>query len=505
MKTCHNLDLESSESGAARQANDPREPGRADPKSIAVLAFSNMSSDPEHEYLSDGITEDLIAALSQVEGLRVLARTSSFAFKGKNEDVRRIGEQLHVAVVLEGSVRKIGSTLRITAQLISVASGYHLWSDQFDCAIQDIFSIQDEITRSIVDALKVRLGVNLGAPLAQRQTNNTEAYQLYLKGRYCWTRRGHGLKKGSLYFELALLEDPNYALAYSGLADTYNLLGFYGHVSPTEAASKARSAALKALEVGPGLAEAHASLGFARFIYDWDWGGAEKDFQAALQLNGRYLPARNWYARLLSAVGKHEAAVAEDRRAIEIDPISSYTHMHLGWLLVSARRYDEAIVPLKRALEINPKGLRARCLLGQAYLFRGFVAEAISELESACAASEQNAWALATLGYAQALTDRRLEAETVLRRLSQRAKDEYIRPSLIALVHAGLGNIDHGLKVLENARAERDCWLPLVNSDPSFDPVRSDSRFAQLLDQLGLDPKRMVPSQAPARHQIRPG
>ena len=466
-------------------AGSPVRKGRVDPKSVAVLPFVNVSSDPEHEYLSDGFTEDLITALSQVDGLRVPARTSCFAFKGKSEDVRQIGARLGVAAILEGSIRKAGGKLRLTAQLISVASGFHLWSDKFDCAMPDIFSIQDEIIRSIVDALKVRLAVPAGAPLVKRPTQSTEAYQLYLKGRYFWNHRGHGLKKGSSFFEIALLEDPNFALAYTGLADTYNLLGFYGRLPSFEAGTKAKAAALKALELDSSLAEAHSSLGFARLIFDWDLAAAEMEFRAALALNGQYVLAHNWYARLLSITGKHSQAIARDKRAIEIDPLSTYTNMHLGWILLNARRYDEAVRQLLWALEMNPLGLRARCLLGQAYLFQGKIAEAIVELQKAKANSRQNEWAVAALGHAQAVAGDRAEAEAALSELTARSEREPVRPTLFALVHAGLGETDKAIAWLNEACRERDCWMPLVKPDPAFDGLRADSRFAGIMKDIG--------------------
>lgn len=454
--------------------------------SIAVLPFLNMSVDPENEFLSDGIAEDLITALSRVSGLRVPARTSAFAFKGKTEDIRQIGKILNVEMVLEGSVRKAGNRLRITAQLINVADGFHVWSEQYDQEMADVFAIQDEITRAIVDALKVRFVEMPGEPLVRRKTTNTNAYELYLRGRYCWNQRGIGLRKGSHYFELALLEDPTYAPAYAGLADTYNILGFYGFLPPKEMGAKAKEAALKALELDANLAEAHTSLGFAKFAYLWNWQGAELEFRTAIQLDPRYVLARNWYARLLSVAGRHELALAEDKRALEIDPLSNYANMHLGWSHVSARHFDEAIRQLLQTLEMNPTGLRARCLLGQAYLFSGKDAEAVRELRRASAESNQNVWAFATLGHAEAAVGHRSAAEAILTALVERSKHEYVRPTLIALVHAGLGNHEETISCLEAAVDAKDCWMPLVNSDPAYDLVRSHPRFIQMMIPLGL-------------------
>ncbi len=455
------------------------------PKSIAVLPFVNSSSDLENEFLSDGITEDLITALSQVEGLRVPARTSSFALKGKREDIRRIGEQLNVATILEGSVRKSGHKLRITAQLINVADGYHLWSEKYDREMRDVFAIQDEITQSIVEALKGQLAASSEASFTKRQTVSTEAYQLYLKGRYFWNQRGAGLLKGGHYFELALLEDLNYALAYTGVADTYTLLGFYGRLPSKEARAKAKAAALQAVALNANLAEARSSLGFVKFVFDWDWAGAQTEFEKALDLNPHYVLARNWHARLLSTIGDHDNAIAEDRRALESDPLSAYANMHLGWMFLNARRYDDAIRQLHRAVEMRPTGLRARCLLGLAYLFQHRITEATAELQQAGADSKQNEWALALLGYAQGVAGQRAEAEASLLQLKERSEREYIRPTLFALIYMGLNDHDQAITWLDSAVTERDCWLPLVKSDPAFDPMRTDPRFVGIMKLIG--------------------
>src|SRR3984893_7262935 len=279
--------------------NPAREPGREQQKSIAVLPFVNMSSDQENEYLSDGISEDLLNALSWIEGLRVAARTSCFAFKGRNEDIRKIGDALGVETVLEGSLRRVGTKLRITAQLIKVADGFSLWSERFDREMQDVFAIQDDITRAIMAALKLRLAGRSDQPAFKLQTTNAEAYELYLKGRYFWNQRGIGLRKSLHYFELALIEDPDYALAMSGLSDSYSLLSWYGDLPPAEAIPKAIAPAERAVQLDPQLAEAHTSLGFCQ-LCNWDRAGAEREFRRAIALNPRTTPARYWLGWLYS-------------------------------------------------------------------------------------------------------------------------------------------------------------------------------------------------------------
>ena len=268
-----------------RETSTPGQPSRKQQRSIAVLPFVNMSSDRENEFLSDGISEDLLNALSWIEGLRVAARTSCFAFKGRNEDIRTIGDALGVETVLEGSLRRVGTKLRITAQLIKVADGFSLWSERFDREMQDVFAIQDDITRAIMAALKLRLAGRSDQPVFKLQTTNAEAYELYLKGRFFWNQRGIGLRKALHYFELALIEDPGYALAMSGLSDTYSLLSWYGDLPPAEANPKAIAAAKRAVQLDPQLAEAHTSLGFCQLCHNWDRAGAEREFRRAIELN----------------------------------------------------------------------------------------------------------------------------------------------------------------------------------------------------------------------------
>src|ERR1700732_5215041 len=301
--------------GGKRKTSTPaRQPSREQQRSIAVLPFVNMSSDQENEYLSDGISEDLLNALSWIEGLRVAARTSCFAFKGRNEEIRKIGDALGVETVLEGSLRRVDTKLRITAQLIKVADGFSLWSERFDREMQDVFAIQDDITRAIMAALKLRLAGRSDQPLFKLQTTNPEAYELYLKGRFYWNQRGIGLRKALHYFELALIEDPDYALAMTGLSDTYNLLSWYGDLPPAEATPKAIAAAKRAVQLDPQLAEAHTSLGFCQLCHNWDRAGGERKYRRAIELNPRTTPARYWLGWLYSFAGGPAKGLQHFRR-----------------------------------------------------------------------------------------------------------------------------------------------------------------------------------------------
>jgi len=334
--------------------------------SIAVLPFTNLSADKEQEYFCDGMAEEIINALTQLEGLRVVARTSSFSFRGKEIDVREIGRQLNIENLLEGSVRKAGNRVRITAQLINVADGYHLWSDKYDRNIEDIFAIQDEISLAIVDRLKVKLLKEEKAKLVKRFTENQEAYNLYLKGRYFWNRRYEGgLQKGIEFFQQAIEKDPLYALAYVGMADCYILLGHFGWLPPKEAYPRARTAAEKALEIDDKLAEAHTSMGWIRTFYDWDWVGAEEEFKRALNLNPNYATGYEWYAVSLAPMERLDEASILLKRALELDPLSLMISTVVGLGLYWARQYDEALDQYRRTLEMDPN-------FSLAYLFQGF-------------------------------------------------------------------------------------------------------------------------------------
>ena len=476
--------LEGGEAGSAGTGGFMSRPHDA---SVAVLPFLNMCADRENEYLSDGITEDLTTTLAQVKGLRVAGRTSAFAFKGKPKDIRKIAELLGVSTVVEGSVRKAGKRLRITAQLIKASDGCYLWSERYDREMKDVFALQDEISRAIVAALKLRLVGDTNVSFVKGKPASTEAYQLYLQGCFHWNQRGEGLKKAMHYFELALLEDPAYAQACAGLADSYNLLGFYGYFPPREVIPKAKALAVKAVEADETLAEAHVSLGFSQLIYDWDWRAALKEFERALQINPHYSPAYYWTASYLSAVGRHEEAVALDLRALEIDPLSVFVRAHLGWTYLHARQFNRAEQQLSRTLEIDPGFVIAHWVLGRTHLAQSRYDEAIREFEQLLHSPPFNTWGLAGLGQAYAVLGQPERAAKLLTELEQLGRESYVRAYLRAEAHLALGQFDQTFACLQKSYEERDVWLGWIRCDPAFDGIQTDPRFGRLWQSLGLD------------------
>ena len=340
-------------------------------KSIAVLPFVNMSADKGDEYLSDGVSEELIAALSKITGLQVKARTSSFAFKGKNEDIQKIGELLHVSHLLEGSVARAGNKLRITAQLIQASDGNHLWSETYDREMQDIFAVRSEVAQQVAATLEIRLLGEEKKRLDQKPTENIEAYNLYRQGRYYADKFSQdGFKKALGFYQQAIEKDSRFALAYAGMADTYVLAADL-YIPPREAFSKAKEAALKATELDETLAEAHASLGFVHFHYDWDWAAAEKEFKRALTLNPQSVRAHTLYTEYLAGMGRFNEAYDQGRRALELDPLSILARWSLGWASLHAGRSDDAIQQFSKAAELDPNNASVRLYLGRAYLFKG--------------------------------------------------------------------------------------------------------------------------------------
>jgi serine/threonine-protein kinase len=457
-----------------------------DSRSIAVLPFVNSSADPDNEYFSDGMTEELITALSKVEGLQVASRTSVFALKNLREDVRTLGTRLNVPIVLEGSVRKSGNRIRITVQLSSVADGRTLWSERFDRELADVFAVQDEIAGTIVRTLRSTLLRDLGDTTPVRYTSNVKAYSLYLKGRYCWNRRTQeGIKEGIRYFEQAIQEDPGYALAYSGLADSYALDLDYRGVPVFEGMERARAEARKALELDETLAEAHTSLAWVTFIFDWDWPEAEREFSRAIALNPRYATARQWYSWFLAAMGRYDESLAHGRMAVDLDPASVSIRRSMGWLLYYARRYDDALEYLRRALAMNPTWETHR-LLGLVYLQQGSYDEAHASFQEAVANSEHDALSLAGLGQVAARRGRVEEARAVLQELDERAKTRYISPVAQAGLYVSLGEADKAFEWMDRAYDDRRGWLAYLKIEPMLDGIRTDPRFARLLERMRL-------------------
>jgi len=446
-----------------------------------------MSSDPDNEFFADGMTEEIINALAQIEDLRVAARTSAFSFKGKHVDLRTVGECLNVTTVLEGSVRKSGSRLRIMAQLIDVTDGYHLWSERYDRKLQDIFEVQDEIARSIADRLKVTLRAQRQEPLVRAGTKNLEAYQLYLKGRFHWNKRTlDGIQKAIKYFQEAIEKDAAYALAYSGLADGYNLASFLNVFPPREVMPKAKAAAAKALEIDDGLAEAHVSLGYASFTYDWNWPAAGRHFQQALAVNSSYLRSHAFYPLYLSSLGRFDEALATAKRALDLDPVSPAESHVLAVQLYLSRQFDQAIQQCHWTLEMDGNYGVAYAVLGQAHACKGLYREALPDLNKYSALSRGDAASLALLGYAHARLGERNEALHMIEELRALEKRNFVPAFSFALVYAGLEDKDQAFTWLEKSCDERFNRLAYVKVEALWDPLRSDPRFADLLRRIGL-------------------
>jgi serine/threonine-protein kinase len=481
-------------------ATPPQEgAARPDRRAIAVLPFVNASPDPDTEYFSDGMTDELIDALTKVEGLRVASRTSVFALKRRESDVRTLGALLGVAVVLEGSVRRAGNRLRVTARLTDVADGRHLWSERYDRDAGDVFAVQDEIAGTIVRTLRGTLLGELGDLTPRRYTANLSAYNLYLKGRYCWNKRsGEGLGEAIAYFEAAIREDPSYALAYSGLADCYALHVDYRGMPVAEAMARSRELALKALGLDDTLAEAHTSLAWVTFLYDWDWAGADRGFRRAIELNPRYATARQWFAWLLVSQGHTEGAIAEARTAAALDPASVSIRRSLGWLNYYARRPEAAADHLQRALAMDPTSEENHRILGLVRTQQGKHEEAVAAFREAIAGASESAYARGALARALAFAGRTGEARALLEALESETRARYVSPVALATAHIALGNADEAFRWIEQARLERRGWLAYLRVEPIFDPIRGDPRFGELMDRMGLRDGRAVIQPTPS-------
>ena len=481
---------------AAKQAANPQtnaptqlaaSAGEAGQKSIAVLPFVNMSADKADEYLSDGMTEELLNVLAKVKGLRVPGRSSSFAFKGKNEEgiFRKVGEQLHVNTVLEGSVRKAGDKLRITAQLIKVADGYHLWSETYDRDMKDILAVQSEVAQRVVQALQVQLGVEEARALTKKPTKNPEAHRLYLLGRFHFAKGTFPSYADAIqFFNQAIQLDPTYALAYCGLADAYSFIG--GIVIPgKEAWPKERELAQKALALDPNLAEAHFSLGLA-LASSLNWNEGEKEIKRAIEMNPNMALAYDQYAFLLTCLGRHDEAIAKSKRAVELEPLSPLLNGDGGYWLVLARRYDEAIVQSRKALELDSNYSWAHYNLGWCFLWKGDSAGAIAEFQKARALDPQPLFDSA-LSYAYAVSGDRAKAEQILRDLEDAARQRYVSPGSQVYIYLGLGEKEKAYEWLDRLCEAQDFACYWLKVDPVFDGLRYEPRFQALLKKMGLD------------------
>ncbi len=460
---------------------------RAVENAIAVLPFANLSAEPENEYFSDGLTEELINALTKVEGLRVVAWSSSSQLKGSAPDIRRIGEELHVRAVLEGSVRRTADRLRITAQLVDAATGQYLWSETYERPLKDIFAIEDEISSSIVGALRIKLTGPAGRSLVTRYTENLQAYHLYLKGRFYWNKRQEeDFYKALGFFEQAIEIDRNYAPAYAGLADAYIMLGEHGAAPAESIVQKARTAACRALEIDGRLAEAHVSLGTVCGLYEWNWAEAEQHYRRALELNPSYPTAHNWYGYdYLAPLGRIAEALAELERAHHLDPLSLIIITSVGAVYDFARQHERAREYYDKVLEMEPRFVRAHMSAGRSFLYQHRCAEAIAMYEKARELMPSSPLPLALLAHAYDVSGARAEADRLRQALERCRRTCYVPSYLLARAHLAFDH-DQVFAFLEKAMEERDPRLPHMGVSPIWDDVRDDPRFRALLERMGL-------------------
>jgi len=456
-------------------------------RGIVVLPFVNASPDPDTEYLSDGITDELINALAKVEGLRVASRTSAFALKGKPQDVRAIGALLGAAWVLEGTVRRAGDRLRVTAQLSSTEDGRLLWSERYDRTFADVFAIQDEIAHTIVNTLRATSFADLNEPTPKRYTENLKAYGLYLKGRYAWNKRTQeGVTEAIGLFEQAIEADRRYAPAYTGLADSYALQLDYRSVPVAEGFARAKAYARQALELDDSLAEAHASLAWSCFIYDWDFPAARQEFQRAIELDPGYATAHQWYAFCLAAHGRLDEALVEVHTALELDPGSVSVRRAVGWIYYYARRYDQARYHLTRAIAMNPTAEETYRVLGLALAQLGQWGESERVIREGMELADTNSYTIATLVYVLGRAGNRPRAEALLHDLERRAREDYVSPVAFATAWIGMGDLSRALDWAERAWEERRGWLVYFGVNPLVDPLRGEPRFQALLGRLRM-------------------
>jgi serine/threonine-protein kinase len=451
--------------------------------SLAVLPFTNASKDPNAEYLSDGLTESLINSFSQLPQLRVLPPTTVFAYKGK--DPLKAGRELGVRAVLTGRVLQQVNSLVVQAELTDVKRGSQMWGKRFQEKFSDAFTVQEGIAREISQSLRLKLTGEEEKRLARRYTENAEAYDLYLKGRYYWNKRTEeSIQKSIEFFDRAIERDPNYALAYAGLADSYVALAFYGTRPPREYMPKAREAATRALQIDEKMAEAHALLADYRYLFDWDWPGAEREFRRAIELNPKYPTAHQWYANYLSLIGRSPEALREIRSAQKLDPLNLVINTDVGTTYYWAGQYERAIGELRKTLELEPDFFLARVYLGFAYLRKNLPEDAIHEFGIAGRLAPDEPIPIALRGYACAVAGRRTEAEKALAELGALSKRRYVSAFPIAWVYVGLGNKDRAFEWLEKAYGERAGMLVYLNVERAFDPLRSDPRFVDLLRRM---------------------
>jgi serine/threonine protein kinase/Tfp pilus assembly protein PilF len=463
--------------------------------SLAVLPFENASRDPEHEYLSDGIASSLINILATVPKLRVMAQSTVFRYKGRGIDPQTVGRELNVRAVLTGRIVQSGGSLRIGTELVDVATGSQLWGAQYDRKPGDIFAIQDEISDEISGKLQLKLTRAEKKRLTKRQTDDAEAYRLYLKGRHHWNRwTEDGFYKAIEYFQQAVGKDPGYALAYTGLAESYVVLGWSSYLPPKDAFPKARMAAMGALRLDPDLGEAHTPLAAVLWLYDWQWPEAEMEFKRSLALNPAHPTANHWYAEYLMTMGRHVEAIAGMKNSQELDPLSLIISVAIGWAFYMARRYDDAIEQLRRTVELDPNYPVTHWILGLLLRKMGHYELAIAEGEKGVKLSGGSSLMSAALAQTFATAGRRKKAIQILDDLTKLTKQKYVAPYFFAGIHVGLGEDDRAMEYLEKSYEEHSHWLIYLHIDPSMDGLRSNPRFQDLLRRVGPPLRHAIPT-----------
>ncbi len=456
---------------------------------LAVLPFDNLTGDPQQEYFSDGLMEEMITDLARAEPGRlvVVARASAMQFKGTRKSVAEVGQALRVDYILEGSVRRASDRVRVSAQLIRVRDETDLWAETFERQSSDLLTLQDDIARRVAQSLEHHLLPSQKPEWIRAQTGSVEAYQDYLMGRFYWNKRTEeGFRKAISYFEQAIAKDPNYAQAYAGLADCYVLLGYYSSLSPTEAYPKAKAAARKALELDPTLGEAHTSLAGALQDYDWDWPEVEREHKQAVELSPGYATAHQWYGNYLNMMGRFEEAQAQIRQARDLDPLSLIINCNLAWAYHFARNDDLALEELRKTKDMDPNFYWTHLALGRVYVQKKMYADAISSLERATELSGGNTMVLSELGHAYAVAGKRGDAQRILAKLQQASRQRYVSAYDVGLIYVGLGQTEEAMRWLEKAYREHCRSLQFSGVEPRLDPLRNQVRFQELLKQLGL-------------------
>src|SRR5213083_220253 len=455
-------------------------------KSIAVLPFDNLSGDPQNAYFSEGVQDEILTRLAKIAELKVISRTSTQKYKSAPDNLREIARQLGVANILEGSVQKANDQVRVNVQLINALTDAHLWAETYDRKLTDIFAVESEISKTIADSLQAKLTGSEKISIAKVPTANTEAYELYLKGRFFWNKRtGADLKRAIDYFNQAIAKDPNYALAYAGLADSYTLLSVFSAASPQDSIPQARVAVKKALELDNTLAEAHASYGRILSGYDYEFERAIAEFERAIQLNPNYATSYHWISNgPLTARGEFDRAITEGKRAVELDPLSMIDNADLGQIYFYARRYDEAISQVGKAIEIDPHSYLAHFYLGQIYQLQGHLTEAIAEYQKAVELDD-DPQALAFLGQAQARIGQHDKAQKILSRMTEEAKSRYVSAYSFALMFIALGDKERAIDALERAYREGAANdIITIRVDPMLEDLRGQPRFEALAEKI---------------------